>query len=210
MKIVCDFDGTVTPFDTTDALLERFAAPEWKDVEAIWVAGEITSLECMARQIPMIRASRRELDAFIDTIPLTPGFAEFVAFCRERGWSLCVISDGLDYTIHRVLANHGFADIPVAANHLVFADDGYALTFPRAREGCRFGMCKCDVADVERNEVVMIGDSRSDTCIAGKAAYVYARRGMPMEAYCIENNITYTPYDDFYDVLKGIAPLTTP
>ena len=26
-SVICDFDGTVTPFDVTDAILERFARP---------------------------------------------------------------------------------------------------------------------------------------------------------------------------------------
>ena len=28
-SVICDFDGTVTPFDVTDAILERFARPAW-------------------------------------------------------------------------------------------------------------------------------------------------------------------------------------
>ena len=36
-SVICDFDGTVTPFDVTDAILERFARPAWKTIEDEWV-----------------------------------------------------------------------------------------------------------------------------------------------------------------------------
>lgn len=200
-KIICDFDGTVTPVDTTDALLGRFALPEWVDVEKEWLAGKITSRECMERQIAMIRAEQRDLDSFIDTFALTPGFHEFADFCDRTSVNLCIVSDGIDYTIRRVLSNHGLPNIPVIANHLVFTGGGYELTFPSAKEDCKFGMCKCDVAGIGKGETVLIGDSHSDTCIAGRASTVYAVRGKPLESYCKGEGIAHTLFDDFYDIL---------
>ena len=34
-SVICDFDGTVTPFDVTDAILERFARPAWKTTSGL-------------------------------------------------------------------------------------------------------------------------------------------------------------------------------
>lgn len=200
-KIICDFDGTVTPVDTTDALLGRFAVPEWEDVEKEWLAGEITSRECMGRQIAMIRAERRELDAFIDKFELAPGFRDFAEFCEQGNVDLCIVSDGMDYTIRRVLINHGLPNVPVFANHLTFGKGGYELTFPFARDGCAFGMCKCMVADADNAKAILIGDSHSDTCIAERAAAVYAARGKPLEMHCRKNGIEHTLFDDFFDIL---------
>ena len=203
-KVICDFDGTVTLFDTTDALLERFALPEWEDVEKKWLSGSITSRECMERQIAMIHAKRQELDAYIDTFESTPGFKEFVNFCDQSDLDLHIVSDGIDYTIHRVLSNIGLLNIPVFANHLVFMEKGYGLTFPFAKDDCRFGMCKCDVADIGNGETILIGDSYSDTCIAGMASTVYAVRGKPLELYCIEKGIAHIPFCDFYNILAEL------
>lgn len=200
-KIICDFDGTVTPVDTTDALLRRFAPPEWEEVEKEWIEGRITSRECMERQVAMIRAEQWELDACIDAFGITPGFGEFVDFCGQRDLNLCVVSDGIDHTIRRVLSNHGFMNIPVIANHLVFTGKGYGLTFPSTKDDCRFGMCKCGAADVENGKTVLIGDSHSDTCLAGRASAVFAMRGKPLEVHCIQSGISFTPFDDFHDVL---------
>ena len=155
----------------------------------------------MKRQIAMIRVERQELDAFIDTFELTPGFKDFAEFCEQGRRNLSIVSDGIDYTILRVLNNHGLANIPVIANRLIFGDEGYALEFPFARDGCRFGMCKCSVANAGNAETILIGDSHSDTCIAERATAVYAARGRPLEAHCGKNGIEHTLFDDFFDIL---------
>ena len=61
MRIICDFDGTITPQDTTDRVLEALADPAWRELEAQWVAAEITASECMRRQIALIGGGRRLL-----------------------------------------------------------------------------------------------------------------------------------------------------
>ena len=40
MLFIIDFDGTVAPTDTVDALLEQFADPEWRNIEEQWVSGQ--------------------------------------------------------------------------------------------------------------------------------------------------------------------------
>jgi hypothetical protein len=55
--ILCDFDGTISVEDITDALLVRFAKPGWEDIEQAWKRGEIGSRECMARQIALLDAT---------------------------------------------------------------------------------------------------------------------------------------------------------
>src|SRR5258708_36358064 len=62
VRMFVDFDGTIALEDTTDVILERFALPEWRVVEADWVAGLIGSRECLARQVDMIRARPDDLD----------------------------------------------------------------------------------------------------------------------------------------------------
>lgn len=200
-NIICDFDGTITPVDTTDALLARFALPGWENVEKEWLTGAITSRECMKRQIAMIRTDRRELDAFIDTFELTPGFTEFVDFCAQNSLNLYIVSDGIDHTINRVLSNHGLSNLPVIANHLIITDQGYELTFPFAKDGCKFGMCKCNIMGMVSGRIVVIGDSHSDRCIAERASTVYVMRGKPLEWYCKGEGIAHILFADFHDIL---------
>lgn len=63
MEVFCDFDGTISVQDATGFILSRFADREWQDIEAQWKKGAVGSAQCIQRQVALIRATRRQLDA---------------------------------------------------------------------------------------------------------------------------------------------------
>ena len=200
--IICDFDGTITPFDVTDAILSEFAHPSWEEVEREWLSGTITARECMSRQVGLIDAPISALDTFLDDIPITDGFTEFVRFCAAGGMNLTIVSDGLDYAIRRVLFRHDLGAMPVIANRLrCRGESGYTLEFPYGLEGCTSGVCKCGVAKALNGRVLLIGDGRSDRCVAGLASLVLAKRGKDLERRCVAEKYTHRTFDDFFDVV---------
>lgn len=209
--VVCDFDGTISPLDVTDALLAEFASPAWEAVEADWVAGRISARQCMAAQIALLSVSSRALDAFLDRVPLTEGFVDFVGGCRQRGIPLTVVSDGVDYAIRRVLDRHGVGDVPLIANALRSTGDAqYALDFPHSVEGCSLGVCKCDV--VKRDfatgcNVLLVGDGLSDCCVAGMATAVVAREGKTLHRRCMEKGFPHATFTTFHEVLERVDEL---
>src|SRR6478735_10456940 len=91
--VLVDFDGTIAPDDPTDRLLERFAAPTWREIEAAWQSGTISSRECLSRQVSLMRATPAALEQQIGAIKLDPGFAGFLEFCRRRGGEVTIVSD---------------------------------------------------------------------------------------------------------------------
>lgn len=204
-RVYCDFDNTISEYDVTDAILEKFADPSWEAVEEEWLAGKITARECMEKQISLIRASREELDSLLDNVPIAHGFAEFVEFCKEENISLAVVSDGLDYSINKILANNGF-HIPVWANKLIFEDNGaYKLEHPHANKDCPSGMCKCATVAMESSDpFIHIGDGKSDFCIANKANFVIAKKNCSLEARCEEKHMNYASFSDFFDVTAAV------
>ncbi|GLS17447.1 2,3-diketo-5-methylthio-1-phosphopentane phosphatase [Labrys miyagiensis] len=199
-RILCDFDGTVTHGDVTDMLLEAFAEPGWRDIEAQWQAGVIGSAACMERQVALLRCDRQALNAMLDTVQIDVGFLGFAARCRQLEIPLAIVSDGLDYAIRRILSRDGIGDLPVIANRLIFLDDErYAMLSPHAVAGCRSaaGTCKCRAADpVEKEEqIVLIGDGRSDFCVAEAADIVFAKD--ELLAYCRLQGIEHVPFEHF-------------
>ena len=205
-SVICDFDGTVTPFDVTDAILERFARPAWKTIEDEWVRGAISARQCMERQIPLIEAPLERLDAFLDTVPVTGGFVEFVRYSRSKGIPLGIVSDGMDYPIKRILNRHGLRHVPVVANRMVYREGAYRLEFPYGREGCASGVCKCGVAEAVSGDgkTLLIGDGLSDCCLARSASFTLHRR-------CAAEGYPYFTYLDFFDILEAFgAPLPKP
>jgi hypothetical protein len=112
---------------------------------------------------------------------------------------LRIVSDGLDYAIHRILANHGLSQLPVVANHLRWCEDHWELESPYQAEGCRSGTCKCTCAAQARADeaprVLMIGDGSSDFCVSEDADFVFAKRRLI--THCTNAGIEHAAIDTF-------------
>lgn len=201
--VYVDFDGTIMPCDTTDFLFERFALPQWRDIEAEWAAGKIGSRECMGRQVELLRATPHEIDEAIGELEIDPDFAAFIALCASSGIGATIVSDGLDVVIGSVLARHGL-DTPFFANRLVSnGSNTWRLEFPHSRDDCAVnaGHCKCARTEPYRKlDKVVIGDGRSDFCIAGRADLVLAKASLLKE--CRANHLPHLPFRDFREILE--------
>lgn len=201
-----DFDGTVSLTDTTDHLLERFAAREWLDVEQDWIAGKIGSRECLVRQAALIDASADELAAALADAEIDPHFPEFVKLAQAAGASIQIVSDGFDRSIHHILAREGLS-LPVISNRLVpMGDRHWRAEFPFASDDCSAmsGVCKCQTLNSERF-TVMIGDGRSDFCIAGRADFVLAKG--KLATFCEERGYAFLPITGFADAIDWLKLL---
>ncbi len=211
MLFIIDFDGTVAPHDTVDALLERFADPEWRDVEEQWVRGEINSRQCMEAQLGMVHAERSVVEAFLRNVAIDPWFAIFVRYVRPFA-DLAIVSDGLDYTIRQAMRTMD-SPIPIYANTLEFRRGSLGIGFPYADAACKVksGVCKCAVArsvDAGRGgPIVLIGDGQSDLCLARSADYVFAKSSL--RGFCNSEYIPYTPFETFGDVLSVVRQWNT-
>ncbi|WP_089173752.1 MtnX-like HAD-IB family phosphatase [Bosea sp. AS-1] len=203
-QAIVDFDGTISLEDTTDRILERFAAPGWEAIEADWVAGRIGSRECMQRQIALLQVSPDVLDTFVESFEIDWGFAFFVRVCQRHAIPVTVVSDGLDRTIHAVLRRAGLTGLPVIANHLEpVGGDHWRLTSPHAaRDGsCVSGTCKCNVArGLGRLATILVGDGRSDFCLAEHADLVFAKNGLI--AHCREAGVEHHPFSQLADAAR--------
>ena len=210
LLFIIDFDGTVAPVDTVDALLERFAAPEWRAVEEEWAKGAIDSRQCMSRQIALVRGEQSEIEEFLYSVEIDPWFPHFVHYARQIA-ELAVVSDGLDEPIHRALRGLG---IPIYANRMDFLPGGLGISFPYTNRACTVGsgVCKCAVArslDSGRGlTTVLIGDGRSDFCLARSADFVFAKG--TLRRMCEAENIIYTPFETFGDVLTIVRSWSAP
>ncbi len=210
MHIFCDFDGTISRDDTSDAVLSALADPAWERIEARWQAGEIDSATCMREQIAMIRGGTFAIDAVLDRIELTPGFIDFVTWARAEGLPVTIVSDGVDYFINGILARHGLR-LPVIANRLAIGETGdFMLQQPHARAGCGSGVCKCAVlnAAVARRPIVFVGDGRSDFCASTVPDILFAKSSLAR--HCTAQGTDFIPYDDFNDVHAALEAIRQP
>ena len=213
LRIYCDFDGTVALGDVTDILLETFAHPSWQAIETEWRSGQIGSATCMARQVELLFCTKETLDRKLDEVGVDPAFAAFAAFCKRIGAALTIVSDGLDYAIKRMLAKAGVDDLPIVANHLLFLGDGrHAMLSPYASADCSTaaGTCKCVIA--RRGSIhdlrVLIGDGRSDFCVAEKVDFVLAKDRLL--DHCRQARLPYAAFVDFSEAATLIGSWLQP
>ena len=206
VDVYVDFDGTIAPAEPTDQLFERFADPAWRSIDEAWQKGQLTSWEAMAQNVALLRASPQQVTEFLGRIPVDPDFPAFVELCRDNGASITVVSDGLDLVLRSVLGAAGI-DLPCFANQLVWqGGDRWTARFPHRRADCRMqmGNCKC----THRRRVltgvnVMVGDGRSDFCIAERCQLVIAKSSLLRR--CREQQLPHVAMRDFRDANAGFA-----
>jgi 2-hydroxy-3-keto-5-methylthiopentenyl-1-phosphate phosphatase len=160
----------------------------------------------MGRQIDLVRASPEQLEAFVASIEIDPGFPSFIRRCRELGHRVTVVSDGLNVTVGTALRRAGL-DLPFRANTLEWVgEDRWRLSFPHAQSGCLSlaGNCKCQFAEAERRAArIVIGDGRSDFCLARSADLVLAKG--PLAAHCLRRGLPHIGFNDFAEVNELLA-----
>lgn len=218
LNIFCDFDGTIANLDVTDKILGTFALPAWRDVEREWKAGRIGSRECMSRQVELLDCSIHDLDSLLGDIGIDPDFASFVSFCQDRDWSMCVLSDGIDYAIHSILHRDDLDSLPVYSNRMVHSKcngeggGGYRLEFPYANLSCSTGSgtCKCSLMRKlgrENSFNILIGDGASDFCAAAKVDLVLAKD--KLLAYCRKTGLPCIGFANFEEATGMLSEFSS-
>lgn len=205
--ISIDFDGTIVGQDITDEVIKRFAGPGWEPIEEEWERGLIGSRECLSRQMSLIEAPLEEALEYIDRFEVDKTFPGFISFLRENNIPHAVVSDGFKPFSQRILKNAGLSGLPVYANALKEEGGRLKAYFPYSKEACPSGTCKCAVAGDAGGgaPVILIGDGRSDFGLAGKAAYVFAKR--KLVDHCSEKKIPHSAFRDFSEIEKNLRLL---
>ncbi len=214
LAFLCDFDGTVSPRDIGAAFAERFSrdgdaarVPEL----AAWRAGRLGHRSLTLAQCARLRAGEAEALAFTREFALDPAFAPFARAALAAGDKVMVVSEGFDFYVRDLLARAGLAELPWAANALVFGADGAVEPrFPFADPACdACGNCKA--VHVRRAKAggfhtVLVGDGDSDRHGALEADTVLAR-GSLLE-WCRAEGITHTEVRGFADVFEWAREAT--
>jgi len=200
-KIYCDFDGTITKHDTIHLFVKAFGQEGWKEAEALWREGKMTSRDCIKHQMGLLRdISERELEEFIDDIEIDPHFEKFYNYILEKGFDFTILSDGFDFFIQKTLEKHGLSGIKFYTNKLVRVNNRLDVEFPNHNPDCSFGSGSCKCEKIKEKSFYYIGDGRSDICVSKKASVLFAKK--VLREYCEENNIRHTPYENFDDILE--------
>ncbi len=195
VRIFTDFDGTITRGDVGDALFERFGGADSVKAVADYRDGRLSAVSCFQAECAACgEVDVRNLRDFLDHREIDETFPEFVSWCRERGYALMILSDGMDYYIDEILSRNGLGDVEHRANHLELRVTGatgshrtadvsqksaapdmpdrveFVPSFPHTDEVCdRCASCKRNhilTMSADDDVIVYIGEGYSDRCPA--------------------------------------------
>ncbi|MFL5921023.1 MAG: haloacid dehalogenase-like hydrolase [Gaiellaceae bacterium] len=193
MRLVLDWDGTVTERDTLDLVLQEFGDAEiYERVEHELEAGRMTLNEVIAAEFATVTVPLEEAVAFVaEHTRVRPGFAELARARRPL-----VVSSGFHELIEPVLDREGvLGEVELRANRVEASLEGWCVHF-RVADVCDECGEACKRGDLPEGEVVYAGDSHSDYCASLAAGRVFATNGLAR--FLSERGVEHEPLTDFY------------
>ena len=214
-RVVLDWDGTVTEVDSLNMALLEFGDPEVYARAEGALGNGMTLKEVIELEFSSVRAPLDEVVGWmLEHVRVRPGFHELA----ER-YDPLILSSSFVETIEPLLEREGVR-LEVVANRVEARPDGWRVHWnyfghasSKSRpQGCDSRddavcdhcneACKRGGLPLDR-PLVFVGDGYSDRCAALAADRVFARDGLAR--YLDERGMDYAPFDDFHDVLAGIA-----
>lgn len=223
--VLVDFDGTACAHDVAEHLLDRFGEAGWEAYDEAVDRKEIGLRVAIEAQNRMLDADRDTLLSFaLEHCPMDPTFAPFCAWLVEHDVAVALVSDGFGFYIEPLLASVGLGHLTVITNRQRWSDDRRpdGMDFVSGHPMCvGCGTCKMQAVEryrAEHGPVAFVGEGQTDRYGALYADVVFAKDALP--AYCEQDGVPYTRWDDFDDVRHSletastfpgpVAPLTCP
>jgi 2-hydroxy-3-keto-5-methylthiopentenyl-1-phosphate phosphatase len=192
VRLVLDFDGTVTERDTLDLVLQEFGDAEiYERVEAELEAGRLTLNEVIATEFATVTVPLEQAVAYVvEHARVRPGFAELARAQRPL-----IVSSGFHELIEPVLEREGvLGEVELRANRVDALPGGWQVRF-RVADPCEECGEPCKRADLPGGEVVYAGDGHSDYCASLAATRVYATGGLAR--WLERRGVSFRPLTDF-------------
>ena len=196
MRLVLDWDGTVTERDTLDLVLREFGdASVYRRVERE-LGRSLTLHDVIAQEFATVRAPLEDVvDWLRERVRVRRGFRELAE--RERP---LILSSGFHELIEPLLEREGVR-LEVLANRVEARPDGWHVVF-RDEAACATCEEACKRAALPDGEIVYVGDGYSDRCAALAADRVFATAGLARHLDAI--GVRYEPFSDFLDVAAAL------
>jgi 2-hydroxy-3-keto-5-methylthiopentenyl-1-phosphate phosphatase len=179
-----DFDNTITQGDVLDEVIEKFSPDgAWRGWEEAWVAGRMSALECLERQIGNLRVTQGSLLAHLDSVRIDGSFAGILRWARAREVDVNIVSDSFLPLVRHILQRHGIDSVPVFANDLAFSGDRLYPSFPFHDAAFpRSANAKARHLEAWRGyTIIFAGDGRSDLDAALASDIVFAKDSLALE-----------------------------
>ena len=197
MRVVVDWDGTITVRDSLVQVIHEFGDAALLAELEPRVGVDLTLHEEIALEFRAITAPLDEVVAWaVEHVEVRDGLHELA----ERHRPL-VISAGFHELIEPVLEREG-VQLEVLANRVEVTPDGWRVRF-RDEAACATCGEPCKRGSLAGEPYVYVGDGYSDRCAALAADRVFARDALA--AHLDRLGIAYEPFGDLHDVAAALA-----
>ena len=207
LAVFVDYDGTITDVDTFDVLVRSAAGDEpWHELERQLRAGRITLREALAREAAMVRLSRPEAIALLESrAHVDPTFAGFVQAAHAHEAWVGVVSAGIRSIIGPALERAG-VDVPLFANDVDFHTAGWRMTFIDDSVLGHDKAARVRAAAAAGARTVYVGDGISDFEGASAADVRFAKKNRALEQFCRERGLACTSFSSFDEIAATLWP----
>jgi len=196
MRLVVDWDGTITVRDSLVQVIHEFGDPALLAELEPRVGVDLTLHEEIALEFAAITAPLEDVIAWVlENVEVRPGLHELA----ELGPT--VVSAGFHELIDPVLRREG-VELEVLANRVQARADGWRVRF-RDEAGCAACGEPCKRASVAGVPYAYVGDGYSDRCAALAADRVFARDALAR--HLDELGVAYEPFEDLTDVALPLS-----
>ncbi|THE09682.1 2-hydroxy-3-keto-5-methylthiopentenyl-1-phosphate phosphatase [Bacillus timonensis] len=205
--IFCDFDGTITNTDNIIAIMKKFAPSGWEKIKKQVLSEEIPIQEGVSNMFSLLPSAwRGEITNYIlNHAEIRDGFTEFVAFTKEQGIPLYIVSGGIDFFVEPLLEGL-ITKEQIYCNQSDFSNERINIMWPYTCDDYCKNECGCCKPSLIRKLTsndhykIVIGDSITDLQAAKLADKVIARDFLIKK--CEELGIDYSSFHSFFDVIE--------
>jgi len=204
----CDFDGTIARNDIGRLIFHQFfKVAKNHPVTQKWFRGEISSVEHLEHFYKTVTIPKEAYMKLVLEQEIDPGFKPFLAWARDRGYRVTILSDGNQTYIEPFLKRHEVA-CDVYCNKAKYNEETNHIewAFPFIQKGCGLcGNCKAyHLVNLKllSETAVYIGDGISDRYAAYAAEVVFAKKDLiPI---LTKEGIRFNPFQGFGDILRQL------
>lgn len=219
--VFTDWDGTVTLQDSNDYLTENlgFGRPKRLQINDDILNGKISFRDGFKLMLDSIDTPFPEcIDFLLENVQLDPGFKDFYEWAESKGIPVIVVSSGMKPIIYSLLkklvGDKAIENIEIISNE-VLIEDSKKWDIVYKDPHSPFGHDKSNsikeyltlhgyTAKESTPTLFYCGDGVSDLSAAKETDLLFAKHGKDLITYCKRENIPYTEFNNFEDILNKI------
>jgi 2-hydroxy-3-keto-5-methylthiopentenyl-1-phosphate phosphatase len=198
--VFVDFDGTVTSEETLSGLLMRMNPRGCESVIGDMLSEKITLAEGLNIIFGMIPSSREnEIEDYISTVPLRPGFEEFLLYCKSLDVPVVILSGGIRQMVD--YKTRPFRDLILDVYSVELDTSGETMRMVSDNGNDKEFMDKPMIMErYQYKKAICIGDGYTDFSMAEISDVVFARD--QLAKHMDEADAAYYPWEDYFDIIR--------